>query len=121
MRNAMNEVTRGLRTRLRYGRDALEPPDRRSRAFVRCHCPVRASAATSAFGPTCRQIPKARRSRSEEFNATTGPWLPSEDDRAYILSLMHGVYEQGKMASWIAPPERGINAHPVDFEYVRFN
>jgi predicted RNA binding protein YcfA (HicA-like mRNA interferase family) len=28
---------------------------------------------------------------------------------------------RGKMAGWIAPPERGINTQPVDFEYVRFN
>ena len=46
-------------------------------------------------------------------------WLPSESDQAYILSLMHGVYEPGKMAAWIAPPDRGINNNPVDYEYVR--
>jgi len=26
-----------------------------------------------------------------------------------------------KFASWIAPPARGINNQPADFEYVRFN
>ena len=46
-------------------------------------------------------------------------WLPSEADQAYILSLMHGVHEPGKMAAWIAPPDRGINNNPVDYEYVR--
>jgi benzoyl-CoA 2,3-dioxygenase component B len=55
----------------------------------------------------------------EEFNAKIAGWLPSEGDQAYILSLMHGVYEQGKMAAWIAPPDRGINNNPVDYEYVR--
>jgi benzoyl-CoA 2,3-dioxygenase component B len=34
---------------------------------------------------------------------------------------MHGVFERGKMAGWIAPPEHGINAKPVDFEYVLFH
>ena len=34
-------------------------------------------------------------------------------------SLMVPVVERGKFASWIAPPARGINGNPVDFEYVR--
>jgi benzoyl-CoA 2,3-epoxidase subunit B len=29
--------------------------------------------------------------------------------------------EPGKMARWIAPPDRGINNLPVDYEYVRLN
>jgi benzoyl-CoA 2,3-dioxygenase component B len=29
------------------------------------------------------------------------------------------VYEPGKFANYIAPPIRGINRQPVDFEYVR--
>jgi benzoyl-CoA 2,3-dioxygenase component B len=32
---------------------------------------------------------------------------------------MQPVYERGKMASWIAPPETGIKGRPVDYEYVR--
>jgi benzoyl-CoA 2,3-dioxygenase component B len=31
------------------------------------------------------------------------------------------VVEPGKMANWIAPPARGINGQPIEFEYVRFN
>ena len=31
------------------------------------------------------------------------------------------VVEPGKFANWIAPPARGINRQPADFEYVRFN
>ena len=48
-------------------------------------------------------------------------WLPTEADRAFVISLMGRVAEPGKFANWIAPPARGINNHPVDFEYVRFN
>ena len=48
-------------------------------------------------------------------------WLPSAEDRAYVASLMGRVAEPGKFANWIAPPARGINNQPVDFEYVRFN
>ena len=36
-------------------------------------------------------------------------------------SLMGRVAEPGKFANWIAPPARGINNQPADFEYVRFN
>jgi benzoyl-CoA 2,3-dioxygenase component B len=32
---------------------------------------------------------------------------------------MQAVTEPGRMASWIAPPARGINGQPGDFEYVR--
>ena len=32
---------------------------------------------------------------------------------------MQRVTEPGKMAGWIAPPERGINDLPIDYEYVR--
>jgi benzoyl-CoA 2,3-dioxygenase component B len=48
-------------------------------------------------------------------------WLPSREDHAYVESLMGQVIEPGKFANWIAPPARGINSKPIDFEYVRFN
>jgi len=34
--------------------------------------------------------------------------------------LMKPVHETGKIANWIAPPARGINGNPFEFEYVRF-
>jgi len=48
-------------------------------------------------------------------------WLATEADREYVRSLMGRVAEPGKFANWIAPPARGINNQPADFEYVRFN
>ena len=49
-------------------------------------------------------------------------WLPAPQDHAYVQSLMSGrVVEPGKFANWIAPPGRGINNQPLNFEYVRFN
>jgi benzoyl-CoA 2,3-dioxygenase component B len=41
------------------------------------------------------------------------------EDAAYVGSLMQPVIEPGKVAHWIAPPARGINGQPADFEYVR--
>jgi benzoyl-CoA 2,3-dioxygenase component B len=32
---------------------------------------------------------------------------------------MHPVIGRGQIASWIAPPAKGINGMPVDFEYVK--
>jgi benzoyl-CoA 2,3-dioxygenase component B len=34
---------------------------------------------------------------------------------------MNRVIEPGKMAGWVAAPERGINNLPLDYEYVRLN
>ncbi|NIH78219.1 benzoyl-CoA 2,3-epoxidase subunit BoxB [Amycolatopsis viridis] len=45
-------------------------------------------------------------------------WLPSSEDLAFVRSLMHPVYERGKIASWVAPPRQGINGKPFDYEYV---
>ena len=46
-------------------------------------------------------------------------WLPSTQDRAFVSSLMQPVVERGKIAGWIAPPSRGINGRPFDYDYVR--
>ncbi|MFD1046277.1 benzoyl-CoA 2,3-epoxidase subunit BoxB [Kibdelosporangium lantanae] len=45
-------------------------------------------------------------------------WLPTTEDLAFVRSLMHPVYERGKIASWVAPPTHGINQKPFDYEYV---
>jgi benzoyl-CoA 2,3-dioxygenase component B len=56
-----------------------------------------------------------------EFDKRKSDWLPTEEDKTYIHSLMIGVTEPGKFANYIAPPQRGINRQPVDFEYVKFH
>ena len=56
-----------------------------------------------------------------EWDQKHSQWLPTEADRAYVISLMQPVTEPGKYAAWIAPPARGINNKPIDFEYVRLN
>jgi benzoyl-CoA 2,3-dioxygenase component B len=55
----------------------------------------------------------------EEWNASVEGWLPTREERDYVSSLMVPCYEPGKFAGWIAPPARGINSQPVEFEYVK--
>mgnify|MGYP003320004257 FL=1 len=48
-------------------------------------------------------------------------WLPTSEDLAFVGTLMNRVTEPGKIAAWIAPPVRGVNGKPWEYEYVRFN
>jgi benzoyl-CoA 2,3-dioxygenase component B len=57
--------------------------------------------------------------REDEFEANRARWLPTAEDRSYIEGLMQPVMEMGKFAGWIAPPSRGIQGKPTDFEYVK--
>jgi benzoyl-CoA 2,3-epoxidase subunit B len=57
----------------------------------------------------------------ERWSAALPSWLPSDDDRAFVHDLMQRVTEPGKMAAWIAPPDRGVNELALDYEYVRLN
>jgi benzoyl-CoA 2,3-dioxygenase component B len=58
----------------------------------------------------------------EAWKSHQHEWLPGPGDHAYVQSLMSGrVVDPGKFANWIAPPGRGINNHPLNFEYVRFD
>lgn len=62
--------------------------------------------------------PRGRMLPREEYDRRLHDWIPSEADRAFVRSLMQRVVEPGKMAGWVAPPERGINNLPVEYEYV---
>ena len=55
----------------------------------------------------------------EEYDSRLREWIPSDDDREFVRSLMQKVIAPGKMAGWIAAPDRGINNLPLDYEYVR--
>ena len=54
-----------------------------------------------------------------EWKSQEANFLPTDQDRAFVISLMQPVYEPGKMASWIAAPSAGINTQPAEYEYVR--
>ncbi len=121
LRNAMNEILRDAyvedcqrgvdkwnKTIAEAGVDfKLELPSRRFHRNVGLYAGLH-------FSPDGRSLSEA------EWNAQQPSWLPSDADRAYIASLMQkAVIEPGKMAHWIAAPNRGIKGKPIEFEYVR--
>ncbi len=68
------------------------------------------------FDPTGQPID------AEQWARQSAEWLPSEDDRDYVMGLMTGaVLEPGKMANWISPPAKGVKGKADDYEYVRFD
>ncbi len=72
--------------------------------------------AGKPFDPEGRELTQAA------YDAQVAEWLPTDADRAYVQSLMQKpVTTPGHFAAWIAPPARGINGQPVEFEYVRYN
>lgn len=64
--------------------------------------------------------PDGRILNPADWHAKAHQWLPTEEDRIYVRSLMGRVTEPGRFANWIAPPEKGVNKRESDFEYVRF-
>ncbi len=54
-----------------------------------------------------------------EWERRKDEFLPSDNDRVFIESLMRPEIAPGKFASWIAPPKVGIDNKPGDFEYVK--
>jgi benzoyl-CoA 2,3-dioxygenase component B len=120
LRNAMNELLR-----LEYKKDCERVVKRWNRALEESGVDFRIALPDTRFFR--RQgiysghhfDPQGNLISAEEFEARKYDWLPSDADRAYVGSLMHPVYEPGKMANWIAAPSRGIDGKPVEFEYVR--
>jgi benzoyl-CoA 2,3-dioxygenase component B len=120
LRNAMNDVTRGA-----YIRDCELGMVRWNRAIEKAGFDFRYTLPSPRFRRAIgvwANVPTDLAGKvipAEEFTVRKNEWLPSEADRAFVHSLMKPVTEPGKMAAWIAPPERGINNLAVDFEYVR--
>jgi len=120
LRNAMNEVTRQA-----YIKDCEIGMVRWNRAIERAGFDFRYQLPSSKFNRSIGAwagVPtdlEGKRISAEEFANRKNSWLPTEADRAFVHSLMQPVTEPGRMAAWIAPPDRGINSNPVDYEYVR--
>ena len=122
MLNALNEVLRDD-----YIKDSVGGVERWNRIIEKAGIDYRLTVPHKAFHRNIGTLagvkvsPDGRVVSDAEWNAKVGEWLPSDQDRAYVASLMGRVVEPGKFANWIAPPVMGINRQPVDFEYVRFN
>jgi benzoyl-CoA 2,3-dioxygenase component B len=120
-RNAINEIVRGS-----YVEDCLKGLQRWNKWIERAGHAVRLRLPSTRFRRgigSWAGVPTDLDGNiiaQALYNANVASWMPSEGDRAFIKSLMQPVYERGKMASWIAPPETGIKGTPVDYEYVRF-
>jgi len=120
LRNAMNEVVRTS-----YVEDCMRGLTRWNKLIEAAGHAFRFALPSTRFRRTIGNWanvptdPAGRPISREEYDARIASWLPSDDDRAFITSLMQRVVEPGKTAAWIAPPEKGIKERPVDFEYVR--
>jgi benzoyl-CoA 2,3-dioxygenase component B len=122
MLNALNEVLRDD-----FIRDSIAGIGRWNRVIEKAGLPHRLVAPHKAFNRRIgtlagvRASPDGRVVSEAEWQQRRNEWLPSDEDRAFVASLMGRVVEPGKFAHWIAPPSVGINRQPIDFEYVRFN
>lgn len=118
-----------LNERLRdaFVKDSLRGVTRWNKVIERHALPFRLQLPHKAFNRrigsfnTVRISPDGCVISEAEWNANVRHWLPTDEDRAFVTSLMGRVVEPGKFANWIAPPASGIKGKPVDFEYVRFN
>jgi benzoyl-CoA 2,3-epoxidase subunit B len=121
MRNALNEVLRDW-----YVDDCRSGLDRWNKRiaahgidFEFC-LPDRKFNRNIGIFAGLRFDPSGRALSPAEWKRHQGDWLPSPKDNEYLKSIQATpVYEPGKFANYIAPPIRGVNQKPIDFEYVR--
>ena len=118
--NALNEVMRES-----YLKDCETGLRRWNRAIERAGHELRLTLPSPRFrrsiglwvnqpvDPTGKILSRA------DYDRRLHEWIPSAEDRAFVRSLMQRVVVPGRMAAWIAPPDRGINNLPVEYEYVK--
>jgi benzoyl-CoA 2,3-dioxygenase component B len=121
MRNALNEVLRDW-----YQQDCLHGVERWNKKIAGYGIDFRFALPDRKFH---RHIgvyagrhfdPSGHEIAAEEWERRRDDWLPSAADTAYLKSLQAApVFEPGVFANYIAPPLRGINQKPIDFQYVR--
>jgi benzoyl-CoA 2,3-epoxidase subunit B len=121
MRNAVNEILRDW-----YVADCQAGVDRWNKIFQRhgmsdgLQLPDRKFNRGIGIYSAFHFDPVGRMLSDEEWERRRHEWLPSPADKEYLKSIMvQPIFDLGKFANYIAPPGRGINRKPVDFEYVR--
>ncbi len=122
MRNAINEVTREA-----YIKDCDIGIQRWNRLIAEAGYDFRLILPSPRFRRSVgvwadtRTDPRGNPIAEETWRTRRSEWLPTENDHAFVKSLMQRVTEPGKIAGWIAPPEIGIDNLPANYEYVRLN
>ena len=120
MRNAMNTVLRDA-----YVEDCQRGVDKWNKVIEEAGLSYRLTLPHIGFHRAIgiyadhAVTPEGKVISLEEWSRRRDEWLPRPDDLEYVRSLMIPVYEQGKIANWIAPPSKGIKGLPFEFEYVR--
>jgi benzoyl-CoA 2,3-dioxygenase component B len=122
LRNAMNETVRGA-----YVRDCEIGVKRWNRLIQKAAIGRELTLPSTRFRRSIGAwtgvpvTPEGKIVSRTDWDDQAHAWLPNEQDHAFVRSLMQRVIEPGKMAAWIAPPDRGINNLAVDFEYVHLH
>jgi benzoyl-CoA 2,3-dioxygenase component B len=120
--NALNEKLRDD-----YIKDSVAGVGRWNRIIRKSAIPFELTVPHKAFnrkiGPLAglKIAPDGRVVSEAEWAAKQREWLATDEDRAFVASLMGRVAAPGAYANWISPPTLAINKQPNDFEFVRFN
>jgi benzoyl-CoA 2,3-dioxygenase component B len=120
LRNAMNEILRDA-----YVEDCQRGVDRWNKILAKHEMSDRLELPHRRFNRAIGAYqglhfdPHGGVLTDAVWNERREEWLPSDSDREFVESLMHAVTEPGKIAGWVAPPSRGINGQPFEYEYVR--
>jgi benzoyl-CoA 2,3-dioxygenase component B len=120
--NALNEKLRDD-----YIKDSVAGVGRWNRIIQKAGIPFELMVPHKAFnrkiGPLAglKFAPDGRVVSEAEWTAKLRDWVASDEDRAFVASLMGRVCAPGAYANWISPPTLAINKQPADFEFVRFN
>ncbi|MBF95740.1 MAG: Benzoyl-CoA oxygenase component B [Alphaproteobacteria bacterium MarineAlpha9_Bin4] len=123
MRNAMNEITR-----VAYVDDCNIGVKRWNRLISKngyedftLSLPSTKFRRSIGIWSNLHVDPRGNLLDNKTYNKQLSSWLPSEQDKSFIKSLMKQELEPGKVASWIANPRRGINNNDISFKYVDLN
>jgi benzoyl-CoA 2,3-dioxygenase component B len=120
--NALNEKLRDD-----YIKDSVAGVGRWNRIIRKTGISFELAVPHKAFnrkiGPLAglKMAPDGRLVSEAEWARKRCDWLATDEDRAFVASLMGRVTDCGAYANWISPPTLAINKQPSNFEFVRFN
>ena len=119
MRNAMNEITRrAYVTDCEVGLKRWNRLIKKSGYYIELKLPSTRFRRNIGIWAGVDVNPDGKIISKNEYDNKLGSWLPSENDKEFINSLMVQVTDVNKTAGWIAAPNRGINNMDIGYEYV---